>query len=149
MGGYKLVYPKDTFKITILSEKPVPGNAMNTEQSDDTGFPADSPVPTYMKEGIAWGFINPEMVMEKATDSAKEFILAGVRPLTLLLTDAGWLHGVYDMTPPFTYPHKNRWTDRTELQFLNNSLFFCCHRVRQLRAFLPVNVVKKVMMKGD
>ena len=103
--GYKFVYPKDRFRITIRSDKPVLGFAVNTEQAGQ--LQGSQLVPhyvSYVKGGIDWGLIDPVMVMEKATDSTREFTMQDVRPLTYVV-DGRWMsydHN-YDNTPPFNY----------------------------------------------
>ena len=103
--GYKFVYPKDSFRITIRSDKPVLGYAVNTEQAGQ--LQGSQLVPhyvSYVKGGIDWGLIDPVMIMEKATDSTKEFTMQDVRPLTYVV-DGRWMsydHN-YDNTPPFNY----------------------------------------------
>jgi hypothetical protein len=102
--GYKFLYPKDSFKITIKSEKPVLGYAMNTEQASQ--LQGSQLIPRYQTytKGVDWGLIEPLMVMEKATDSTKEFTLENVGPLTYVV-DGRWMgyDSNYDNTPPFTY----------------------------------------------
>jgi hypothetical protein len=103
--GYKFLYPKDKFKITIKSEKPVLGYAVNTEQAGQLqGSQLIPRYQTYLKGGIDWGVIDPKMVMEKATDSTKEFTLDDVGPLTYVV-DGRWMgyDSNYDTTQPFTY----------------------------------------------
>jgi len=103
--GYKFLYPKDKFRITIKSEKPVLGYAVNTEQAGQLqGSQLIPRYQTYIKGGIDWGLIKPTMVIEKATDSTKEFTLTDVAPLTYVL-DGRWMgyDPVYDNTPPFSY----------------------------------------------
>jgi hypothetical protein len=103
--GYKFLYPKDKFKITIKSEKPVLGYAVNTEQAGQLqGSQLIPRYQTYLKGGIDWGLIEPVMVMEKATDTTKEFTLVDVRPLTYVV-DGRWMgyDSNYDGTAPFTY----------------------------------------------
>jgi hypothetical protein len=102
--GYKFLYPKDKFRITIRSEKPVLGYAVNTEQAGQLqGSQLIPRYQTYLK-GIDWGLIDPVMVMEKATDSTKEFTMQDVRPLTYVV-DGRWMsyESVYEGTPPFSY----------------------------------------------
>jgi hypothetical protein len=102
--GYKFLYPKDKFKITIKSEKPVLGYAVNTEQAGQLqGSQLIPRYQTYLK-GIDWGLIEPSMVMEKATDSTKEFTVENVGPFTYVV-DGRWMgyDSNYDNTPPFTY----------------------------------------------
>jgi hypothetical protein len=103
MMGYKFLYPKDKFRITIKSEKPVLGYALSTERAGQlTGL-----IPryeTYIKDGIDWGLIEPVMVIEKATDTTKEFTVEDVGSLTYVV-DGRWMsyESNYDNTPPFTY----------------------------------------------
>jgi hypothetical protein len=103
--GYKFLYPKDKFRITIKSEKPVLGYAVNTEQAGQLqGSQLIPRYQTYIKGGIDWGLIKPTMIMEKATDSTKEFTLTDVAPLTYVV-DGRWMgyDPVYDNIPPFSY----------------------------------------------
>jgi hypothetical protein len=102
--GYKFLYPKDKFRITIRSEKPVLGYAVNTEQAGQLqGSQLIPRYQTYLK-GVDWGLIDPVMVMEKATDTTREFTLQDVRPLTYVV-DGRWMsyESVYEGTPPFSY----------------------------------------------
>lgn len=101
--GYKFLYPKDKFRVTIKSEQPVLGYALSTLQAGQLA--ALSPrYQSYIKGGIDWGLIEPVMVMEKATDSTKEFTLTDVGPLTYVV-DGRWMsyESNYDNTPPFSY----------------------------------------------
>jgi len=104
--GYKFLYPKDKFRITIKSEKPVLGYALNTEQAGQLqGSQLIPRYQTYVKGGIDWGLIEPVMVIEKATDTTKEFTLQDdVRPLTYVV-DGRWMgyDSNYDNTAPFNY----------------------------------------------
>jgi hypothetical protein len=103
--GYKFLYPNDKFRITIKSEKPVLGYAVTTEQAGELqGSQLIPRYQTYIKGGIDWGLISPVMVMEKATDSTKEFTLTDVGALTYVV-DGRWMSydSTYDGTPPFTY----------------------------------------------
>lgn len=103
--GYKFLYPKDKFRITIRSEKPVLGYAVSTEQAGQLqGSQLIPRYQSYIKGGIDWGLIKPVMIMEKATDTTKEFTLQDVGPLTYVV-DGRWMgyDSSYDNTPPFTY----------------------------------------------
>ena len=103
--GYKFLYPKDKFRIIIKSEKPVLGYAVNTEQAGQLqGSQLIPRYQTYIKGGFDWGLIKPTMIMEKATDSTKEFTLTDVAPLTYVV-DGRWMgyDPVYDNIPPFSY----------------------------------------------
>ena len=103
--GYKFVYPYDTFRITIKSEKPVLGYALSTERAGQLqGSQLIPRYETYLKGGIDWGLIEPVMVIERATDTTKEFTLQDVGPLTYVV-DGRWMSydSNYDNTPPFTY----------------------------------------------
>ncbi len=103
--GYKFLYPRDKFRITIKSEKPVLGYAVFTEQAGQLqGSQLIPRYQSYIKGGIDWGLIKPFMVMEKATDSTKEFTLQDVGPLTYVV-DGRWMgyDSNYDNTAPFTY----------------------------------------------
>jgi hypothetical protein len=101
--GYKFLYPKDKFRITIKSQQPVLGYALSTERAGQL----QALIPryqSYIKGGIDWGLIEPVMVIEKATDTTKEFTLQDVGPLTYVV-DGRWMgyDSNYDNTPPFTY----------------------------------------------
>ena len=101
--GYKFLYPKDKFRITIKSQQPVLGYALSTEQAGQL----QALIPryqSYIKGGIDWGLIEPLMVIEKATDTTKEFTLEYTGPLTYVV-DGRWMgyESVYDSTGPFTY----------------------------------------------
>jgi hypothetical protein len=101
--GYKFLYPKDKFRITIKSEKPVLGYAVSTEQAGQ--LPGLIPrYQTFVKGGIDWGLIEPKMILEKATDTTKEFTLEDVGPLTYVV-DGRWMgyDSNYDNTPSFNY----------------------------------------------
>ncbi len=102
--GYKFLYPKDKFKITIKSDKPVLGYAVNSEQAGQ--LQGSNLIPQYQSysKAIDWGLIEPKMVMEKATDSTKEFTLENVGPLTYVV-DSRWMSydPMYENTPPFSY----------------------------------------------
>ena len=101
--GYKFLYPKDKFRITIKSEQPVLGYALSTERAGQLA----ALIPryqSYVKGGIDWGLIEPVMVIEKATDTTKEFTLADTMPLTYVV-DGRWMgyESVYTNTGPFKY----------------------------------------------
>ena len=102
--GYKFLYPKDTFKVTIKSEKPVLGYAMNTEQARQ--LEGSQLIPRYQTytKGVDWGLIEPSMVLEKATDTTKEFTIENVGPLTYVV-DGRWMSydSAYDNVQSFTY----------------------------------------------
>lgn len=103
--GYKFLYPNDKFRITIKSEKPVLGYAVSTEQAGQLqGSQLIPRYQSYIKSGIDWGLIKPVMIIEKATDTTKEFTLQDVGPLTYVV-DGRWMSydSNYDNTPPFTY----------------------------------------------
>jgi hypothetical protein len=103
--GYKFLYPKDKFRITIKSEKPVLGYALSTERAGQLqGSQLIPRYETYLKGGIDWGLIEPVMVIERATDTTKEFTLQDVGPLTYVV-DGRWMSydSNYDNTPPFNY----------------------------------------------
>jgi hypothetical protein len=101
--GFKFLYPKDKFKITIKSEQPVLGYALSTERAGQlTGLiPRYQP---YIKGGIDWGLIEPVMVMEKATDTTQEFTLEDTGPYTYVV-DGRWMgyESDYDNIGPFKY----------------------------------------------
>jgi hypothetical protein len=101
--GYKFLYPKDKFRITIKSEQPVLGYALSTERAGQLA----ALIPryqSYIKGGIDWGLIEPVMVIEKATDTTKEFTLVDTMPLTYVV-DGRWMgyESVYTNTAPFKY----------------------------------------------
>jgi hypothetical protein len=101
--GYKFLYPKDKFRITIKSQQPVLGYALSTERAGQL----QALIPryqSYIKGGIDWGLIEPLMVIEKATDTTKEFTLEYTGPLTYVV-DGRWMgyESVYDSTGPFIY----------------------------------------------
>jgi hypothetical protein len=101
--GFKFLYPKDKFRITIKSQQPVLGYALSTERAGQL----QALIPryqSYIKGGIDWGLIEPVMVIEKATDTTKEFTLEYTGPLTYVV-DGRWMgyESVYDNTGPFTY----------------------------------------------
>ena len=101
--GYKFLYPKDKFRITIKSQQPVLGYALSTERAGQL----QALIPryqSYIKGGIDWGLIEPLMVVDKATDTTKEFTLEYTGPLTYVV-DGRWMgyESVYDSTGPFTY----------------------------------------------
>jgi hypothetical protein len=101
--GYKFLYPKDKFRITIKSEQPVLGYALSTLQAGQL----TALIPryqSYIKGGIDWGLIEPVMVIEKATDTTKEFTLTETMPLTYVI-DGRWMgyESDYANTGPFKY----------------------------------------------
>jgi hypothetical protein len=101
--GYKFLYPKDKFRITIKSQQPVLGYALSTERAGQL----QALIPryqSYIKGGIDWGLIEPVMVIEKATDTTKEFTLVDTMPLTYVV-DGRWMgyESVYANTGPFRY----------------------------------------------
>jgi len=101
--GYKFLYPKDKFRVTIKSEQPVLGYALSTLQAGQLA--ALSPrYQSYIKGGIDWGLIEPVMIIEKATDTTKEFTLTDTMPLTYVV-DGRWMgyENVYTNTGPFKY----------------------------------------------
>jgi hypothetical protein len=122
--GYKFLYPNDKFRITLKSEKPVLGYAVNTEQAAQ--LQGSQLIPHYESYStkIQWGLIDPSFVLEKATNSTGEFIYGDyveyrsdgdkyiamnktkgeVHPLTYVV-DGRWMSfdPVYDGTPPFSY----------------------------------------------
>ena len=103
--GYKFLYPKDRFRITIKSDQPVLGYALSTERAGQLqGTQLIPRYVSYMKGGIDWGLIEPVMVIEKATNTSKEFTLKDVGPLTYVV-DGRWMSydSNYDKTNPFTY----------------------------------------------
>jgi len=101
--GYKFLYPKDKFRITIKSEQPVLGYALSTLQAGQL----TALIPryeSYIKGGPDWGLIEPVMIIEKATDTTKEFTLTETMPLTYVV-DGRWMgyENVYANTGPFKY----------------------------------------------
>lgn len=119
--GFKFVYPGNKFRITIRSEKPVLGYALNTEQAE--GLQGSQLIPHYVPHStkVQWGLIDPSFVLEKATDSTKEFIFGDyvradkdgiekvwnkgeVSPLTYVV-DGRWMtyDPIYDNVQTFTY----------------------------------------------
>jgi hypothetical protein len=100
--GYKFLYPKDKFRITIKSPQPVLGYALSTERAGQL----TALIPRYQtyQTRVDWGLLEPVMVMEKATDSTKEFTLTDVGALTYVV-DGRWMgyDSDYDTTRPFTY----------------------------------------------
>jgi hypothetical protein len=101
--GYKFLYPKDKFRITIKSEQPVLGYALSTLQAGQL----TALIPryqSYIKGGIDWGLIEHFMVIEKATDTTKEFTLTDTMPLTYVV-DGRWMsyESDYSNTGPFKY----------------------------------------------
>ena len=103
--GYKFLYPKDKFRIIIKSEKPVLGYALSTERAGQLqGSQLIPRYVTYLKGGIDWGLIEPVMVIEKATNTTREFTLQDVGPLTYVV-DGRWMgyDSNYENTPPFSY----------------------------------------------
>ena len=101
--GYKFLYPKDKFRITIKAEQPVLGYALSTERAGQLAALIPS-YQSYIKGGIDWGLIEPVMVIEKATDTTKEFTLTESLPLTYVV-DGRWMgnENVYANTGPFKY----------------------------------------------
>ena len=103
--GYKFLYPKDRFRITIRSEKPVLGYAVSSEQAGQLqGSQLIPKYESYIKGGINWGLIEPVMVIEKATDTTKEFTLKDVGSLTYVV-DGRWMgyDSNYNNVGPFNY----------------------------------------------
>jgi hypothetical protein len=119
--GFKFVYPFDAFRITIKSEKPVLGYALNTEQAGR--LQGSQLIPHYesYSKKVQWGLIDPSFVLEKATDSTGEYVYGNyiradkdgvdkvwnkgeVHPLTYVV-DGRWMgyDPVYDNIQQFTY----------------------------------------------
>ncbi len=119
--GFKFVYPYDAFRITIKSEKPVLGYALNTEQAGQ--LQGSRLIPHYesYSKKVQWGLIDPSFVLEKATDSTGEFIYGDylradkdgveklwnkgeVHPVTYVV-DGRWMSydPAYDNVQQFTY----------------------------------------------
>lgn len=102
--GYKFLYPNDKFRVTIKAEKPVLGYAVSSAQANQ--LQGSQLVPRYQtyKEGVDWGLIEPHMILEKATDSTKEFTVEDVESLTYVV-DGRWMsfESNYANTQPFSY----------------------------------------------
>jgi len=122
--GYKFIYPGDKFRITIKSEKPVLGYALNSEQA--SGLQGSQLIPRYESYStkVEWGLIEPSFVLEKATNSTGDFVYGDyieyrydgekyvamnmttgeVHPLTYVV-DGRWMSydPVYDNVQTFTY----------------------------------------------
>ena len=102
--GYKFLYPNDKFRITIKSEKPVLGYAVNSEQA--LQLQGSTLVPHYesYSKNVQWGLVDASMVLEKATDVTREFTVEDVGPLSYVV-DGRWMSfdPIYDGTPPFSY----------------------------------------------
>jgi hypothetical protein len=119
--GFKFIYPGDKFRISIKSEKPVLGYALNTEQASQ--LQGSQLIPHYesYSSKVQWGLIDPSFVLEKATDSTEEFIYGNyiradkdgvekvwtkgeVHPLTYVV-DGRWMSfdPMYDNVQTFTY----------------------------------------------
>jgi hypothetical protein len=122
--GYKFIYPGDKFRISIKSEKPVLGYALNSEQAGQ--LQGSQLIPHYesYSKKVQWGLIDPSFVLEKATNSAEEFIYGDyieyrydgdkyiamnktkgeVHPLTYVV-DGRWMSydPIYDNVQSFTY----------------------------------------------
>jgi hypothetical protein len=102
--GYKFLYPNDKFRVTLKSEKPVLGYAINSEQA--LQLQGSQLVPHYesYSKNIQWGFVKASMVLEKVTDVTREFTVEDVGPLSYAV-DGRWMSfdPVYDGTPPFSY----------------------------------------------
>ena len=102
--GYKFLFPNDKFRITLKSEKPVFGYAINSEQA--LQLQGSLLVPHYEShsKNIQWGLVEASMVLEKATDVTREFTVEDVGPLSYVV-DGRWMsfEPVYDGTPPFSY----------------------------------------------
>ena len=100
--GYKFLYPNDKFRITIKSEKPVLGYAVNSEQA----LQLQGLTPHYesYSKNVQWGLVDASMVLEKATDVTKEFTVEEVGPISYVV-DGRWMsfEPIYDGTPPFSY----------------------------------------------
>jgi hypothetical protein len=102
--GYKFLYPNDKFRITLKSEKPVLGYAVNSEQA--LQLQGSTLVPHYesYSKNIQWGLVKSTMVLEKATDVTKEFTVEEVGPISYVV-DGRWMsfEPIYDGTSPFSY----------------------------------------------
>jgi hypothetical protein len=101
--GFKFLYPKDKFRIRIKSDQPLLGYAVSTLQAGqlEALIPRYQP---YIKGGIDWGLLEPVMVIDKATDTTKEFTLEETMPLTYVV-DGRWMgyENIYANTGPFRY----------------------------------------------
>lgn len=119
--GFKFIYPGDKFRISIKSEKPVLGYALNSEQAGQ--LQGSQLIPHYeaYSKKVQWGLIDPSFVLEKATNSTEEFIYGDyiranedgvekvlttgeVHPLTYVV-DGRWMSydPIYDNVQTFTY----------------------------------------------
>jgi len=102
--GYKFLYPNDKFRVTLMSEKPVLGYAVNSEQAIQ--LQGSQLIPHYesYSKKIQWGLVKPSMVLEKETDSTKEFTVEEVGPLSYVV-DGRWMSydSLYESVPPFNY----------------------------------------------
>jgi hypothetical protein len=102
--GYKFIYPNDRFRVTLMSEKPVLGYAVNSEQA--LQLQGSQLVPHYesYSKNIQWGLVEASMVLEKATDVTREFTVEDVGPISYVV-DGRWMSfdPAYDRTPPFSY----------------------------------------------
>ena len=68
-----------------MSEKPVLGYAVNSEQAMQ--LQGSQLIPHYesYSKKIQWGLVKPSMILEKATDSTKEFTVEYVGPLSYVV----------------------------------------------------------------
>ena len=102
--GYKFLYPNDKFRVTLKSEKPVLGYAVNSEQAIQ--LQGSQLVPHYesYSKKILWDLVKPSMILEKVTDSTKEFTVEDVEPLSYVV-DGRWMSydSLYESVPPFNY----------------------------------------------
>jgi hypothetical protein len=102
--GYKFLYPNDKFRVTLKSERPVLGYAVNSEQA--LLLQGSQLVPHYesYSKNVQWGLVEASMVLEKATDVTREFTVEEVGPLSYVV-DGRWMSfdPIYDGTSPFSY----------------------------------------------
>jgi hypothetical protein len=68
-----------------MSEKLVLGYAVNSEQAMQ--LQGSQMIPHYesYSKKIQWGLVKPSMILEKATDSTKEFTVEYVGPLSYVV----------------------------------------------------------------
>jgi hypothetical protein len=87
--GIEFVHPKERYKVTVKSDKPVLAYAVNSEQ----GLQLEALVPHYesYSEKIQWGLIDPFMVMGKVSDSTQEFTIDDIRRATYVV-DGRWMN---------------------------------------------------------
>lgn len=86
--GIEFIHPKEKFKVSVKSDKPVLAYAVNTEQASQL----QALVPRFesYSEKIQWGLVNPLMAMGKVTDSTQEFTIEEVGRATYVV-DGRWM----------------------------------------------------------